>query len=158
MRCHDEQPVGWHADAHAVEQEIAHRDEGALELAAPDAEDAAKAHGQREEQVDELIRLALQERQVRQMCDSEDHVEDAEERPCHQKGEHSADEPGQHGLDGAEPRHADVPDGVEDDRHEDGRQREHADEQPLLRAPRQHVVILCFCHIQSSNVAGRAIA
>ena len=105
-----------------------------------------------------LLKEDTEERQVRQMCDSEDHVEDAEERPCHQKGEHSADEPGQHGLDGAEPRHADVPDGVEDDRHEDGRQREHADEQPLLRAPRQHVVILCFCHIQSSNVAGRAIA
>ena len=39
VRCHDEQTVSRHADAHAVEQEVADRDERTLELAAPDAKD-----------------------------------------------------------------------------------------------------------------------
>ena len=138
VRRHDEQPIRGDADVHPVKQEIAHRDERALQAPPLDAKDGAEPHGGGEKEVDQLVRLPLHPRHIGQPRDREHHVEDPKEGHQNRNRKERPEPPRQHRLNPREPRHTDVPYGKEERRREQCHEREHPDEKPFFRTGRQH--------------------
>ena len=137
--CHDEQLVRRYADLPPSKQQIAHRDKGTLEPTSLDAEDVSEIDRKRKERIDELIRLLLQDRQIRPTTHGEHHIEDAKKGKKDHSREHDAQKCRQPRLDGCQAWHADIADEKEHERHAYARKGEHTDEKSFFRPPRDDI-------------------
>ena len=133
VRRDDKQTIGRHTDVHTVKEQIAHGNKRALKFPAFYTEYCTKAHSGGKEQVDQLIRLPLHPRQIRQSRNREHHIEDAEKGEQDEECEHTSNDPRQERLNALKPRHADVPDPKEEHRRKPCHKEQHTDEESLFR-------------------------
>ena len=113
VRRHHEQSFSRYPDAQSAEQQVADRNERSFQPPFADAEWPPQLHRQRKQQIDELIGLTPQERQIAQSRHGQGHIDEAQRRSSCQDGKDAADHSRQHRSNLRESGAGNIPDAIE---------------------------------------------